>query len=53
MEFRHVSVPIKMGGVDRAQKGFLEECRRIVLGRDAMGEILVNRERQALLRFGF
>ena len=47
MGLRHVSVPIKMRGVARAQKGFLEERRRIVLGRDAMTEFLVNRETSA------
>ena len=43
-EFVHLSVPKKLRGVSRAQKGLLEEIRRIALGRDIISEFLINRE---------
>ena len=39
-----MSVPKNLRGVARAQKGFLEECRRICKGEDDISEFPIEKE---------
>ena len=42
-EFVHVSVAQNLRGVARGQRGFLEECRRLVKSKNPLAEFLINR----------
>ena len=45
--FDYVSVSTSLRGIARAQKGLLEDCRRIMKGKDELVEYFLNRETEA------
>ena len=46
-EFGYVSAPGNLRGLDRGQKGFLDDARRILKGRNSLAEFFVDRSRDA------